>query len=160
MQKIAQLQKDYLQARLDCDKMGLVALVTPLTPAGDRVRFDCVSPENPEYKAQIGDVDKSLPPTDLGPRLQALVGQNVSAAVGRIGGPQGEPLVNGDVVYEWSSSTQTTLGATVIYNVELTTSCVIRLTTDFKTRIIKSFEVRERRGGCAGYAKRLDTPPV
>lgn len=54
-------------------------------------------------------MDKSVPLTDLGPRLQALLGQNVNAAITRIGGPQGEPIVNGDVVYEWSSSTQTSV---------------------------------------------------
>jgi hypothetical protein len=158
MRKHQLLVQAYKEAKQECAKATKVTLVIPLTPAGDQLQFICVAPDDGAYKEQHSHDPAPPPPTNLDSRLAPLVWQNISVAVSRLGGPQGEPIVDGDVVYEWSESRAHTISGTVLWNEDVSEACTISLTTDRATRIVKSFKWTELRGGCQRFADKLDGP--
>lgn len=161
MMQHEQFQQAYERQKLGCAKTGYVALVTPTTSDGNHASFTCVSPTDPQYRAQHAS-EPDVTPAELGPALQALVGQNVGVAVSRFGGPQGEPIIDGDVVYIWSRSTRYTVPHTTLFDENRTSSCSIQLFTDSATRTIKRFAWKEKRDGCLAYSEKLEVslPPI
>jgi biopolymer transport protein ExbD len=157
MMQHGQFQQEYERQKLECAKTGIVALVTPTASDGNHASFTCVSPTDPLYRAQHV-MEPDATPTELGPVLQALVGQNVAVAVNRFGGPQGEPIIDDDVVYTWGRSTKYTVPHTTLFDEDRTSSCSIQLFTDRATRIIKRFAWKEKRDGCLVYREKLDAP--
>jgi hypothetical protein len=165
MQRHDQFQREYERQKLECRKTGKVVLVIPrlkfrrkeLEPRlldGNQASFMCVSPADPQYQAQRVTEPEPLP-TKLAPLLAAMIGQNVDVALDRLGGPQGEPIIDGDVAYTWSSSTRYTVPYTTLFDEDRTKSCEIQLFTDRAIRIIKRFAWTEKRGGCRTYAANL-----
>jgi biopolymer transport protein ExbD len=157
MMQHEQFQQEYERQKLECAKTGNVALVTPTASDGNHASFRCVSPTDPLYRAQHV-MEPDATPTELGPVLQALVGQNVAVAVNRFGGPQGEPIIDGDVAYTWGRSTRYTVPHTTLFDENRTSACSIQLFTDRATRIIKRFAWKEERDGCLVYREKLDAP--
>lgn len=154
-----QFQQEYQRQKLECVKTGKVALVTPMTPDGNQASFTCVSHDDPQYEAQH-PTEPEPPPTKLAPLLETLVGQNVNVAVRWLGGPQGEPMIESDVVYTWSYSTRYTVPYTTLYDEDRTETCVIQLFTNPATKIVKRFAWAEERGGCQTSAESLKGPPT
>jgi hypothetical protein len=159
MRKYEQLVHDYKKANHECAKAAKVTLIIPLTPDGDQLQFICVSADDTSYKAQHAQDPVAPPATNLDSRLAPLVGQNISVAVSRLGGPQGEPIENGDVVFEWSRSHLYPIWGTSIWNDQLTEYCTISLPTDPTTHVVKSFKWTEQRGGCEWFAQKFDSAP-
>jgi hypothetical protein len=150
-----QFQQEYESQKLECAKTGNVALVTPTAPDGNHASFTCVFPTDPQYRAQHV-IEPEATPTELGPVLQPLVGQNVAVAVNRFGGPQGEPVIDGDVVYTWGNSTRYTVPHTTLFDENRTSACSIQLFTDGATRTIKRFAWKEKRDGCRVYREKFE----
>jgi hypothetical protein len=157
MKRLQQFQQEYERQKLECAKTGKVALVTPTTPAGDQASFTCVLHDDARYEAQH-PTEAEPHATELTPLLEALVGHNVADAVDRLGGPQGEPIIDDEVVYTWGCSTKYTVPGTTLFDEERTKECSIQLFTDRGTRTIKRFAWTEKRGGCQSYAERLAGP--
>jgi len=115
-------------------------------------------------------------PDDMDKGLNALMGQDIHAAIGRLGYPDGQRTVLGDKVYFWGfsrkfsppvssiSTTSRMAGETPIYGTTTSTSglppilnCRIQITTD-QNDIIKSSRWSGWIGslsGCAPYAQAL-----
>lgn len=156
-ERIDKLHNDYRAALFECGKQGRAVLITSTRPDGQEARFDCVMADDPRYKTQhLKDQVDPPPPTDLDRPLQSLIGQKVKSAVARFGGPQGEPIINGDVVYIWTCFTNYLLPHTLIVDDVLTSSCEIRLATDRESGVIKTSEYTERRGGCRTFGERFE----
>jgi hypothetical protein len=150
-------QQGYERHKSECAKTGNVALITRTTPDGNPASFTCVSPTDPRYRAQHVMEQEPIP-TDLGPVLQALIGHDIAVATNLIGGPQSEPIIDGDVVYEWGSMTLHSVPHTTLWDKDRTSACSIQLFTDPATRTIKRFAWTEKRGGCWTYLGKLDAP--
>lgn len=105
--------------------------------------------------------------------LRQLKGQNISVAVAKLGYPDTQRTMLGDVIYVWTSSHDTTLflpstattsgtvGNTPVYGTTTTTeavpanfNCTIQMATDASGQI-KSTQWSGNMGGCEPYANAL-----
>ena len=105
--------------------------------------------------------------------LQSLVGQNIRAAIDRIGYPDGQQVILGDKVYVWGVSqnavmpmtntnfTSGSVGGVPVYGTTTSTNyvpvnynCKIQIATDAND-IIKRYQWSGNMGGCARYANAL-----
>jgi len=105
--------------------------------------------------------------------LQSLVGQDIHAAVARLGYPSGQREILGDTIYVWGSSqnsvmplsttnyTSGSVGGVPVYGTTTSTNlvpvnynCNIQLAVNSQGRI-KSYQWSGNMGGCAHYANAL-----
>ncbi|MFI4985894.1 MAG: hypothetical protein ACHQF3_00475 [Alphaproteobacteria bacterium] len=105
--------------------------------------------------------------------LNGLMGQNIQAAVARLGYPDAQRTMLGDTIYVWSSnhsaalpvtSTNTTVGTVGTMPVYGTTTstewvpvnynCTIQIATD-ADGTMKHYQWSGNMGGCASYARAL-----
>ncbi len=113
---------------------------------------------------------------NLNDGLKGLMGQNIQAAVARLGYPDGQRTMLGDTIYVWSSnhsavipltSTNTTVGtvgSTPVYGTTTSTewvpanyNCTIQIATD-DAGTMKRYQWNGNMGGCAQYARALRPP--
>jgi hypothetical protein len=105
--------------------------------------------------------------------LQSLMGQNIHAAIDRIGYPDVQQVILGDKVYVWGVSqnavmpmtntnfTSGSVGGVPVYGTTTSTSyvpvnynCKIQIATDAND-IMKRYQWSGNMGGCAHYANAL-----
>lgn len=105
--------------------------------------------------------------------LSALIGQNLSVAVNRLGYPTGQREMLGDTIYVWethqqvqvpavsSSAVTGNVGSTPYYGLNTTIAsapgefaCTIQLAIN-SDKTIKSWQLEGNNGGCASYANAL-----
>jgi hypothetical protein len=86
--------------------------------------------------------------TGLNNGLQALVGQDISAAVKMLGYPNGARTVTGGTLYIWSTGN--------VGSVPNAQTCTIEITVDASNRI-KRGQYDGNRGACAPYERDLNT---
>lgn len=105
--------------------------------------------------------------------LQSLVGHDIHDAIARIGYPDGQRQIMGDMIYVWGSSqnavmpmtttnyTTGMVGTTPMYGTATSTNfvpvnfnCSIQLATG-QNGIIKNWQWSGNMGGCSRYAKGL-----
>lgn len=118
----------------------------------------------------IGCVEPG-PQIDSG--LTLLIGQDIHAAIDRLGYPASQREIAGDTVYTWSTDRRTTMtlptthtttgnvDGTPFYatttgteDIPLHFHCAIQIATDGVGKI-KRYEWEGNRGGCGRYARRL-----
>jgi hypothetical protein len=106
--------------------------------------------------------------------LQGLVGQNIQAAVARLGYPDGQRTILGDTIYVWSSnhsgvlpmttmsSTSGMVGTMPVYGsttgtafVPVSFNCTIQIGVD-ANGTIKNYQWSGNNAGCRNYASALN----
>jgi hypothetical protein len=95
--------------------------------------------------------------TGLDSGLQALVGQDISAAVKLLGYPDGARTTTGGTIYIWSSNHTAVSPATGnVGSVANAQTCTIQITVDAMNRI-KRGHYNGNPGACAPYERALNS---
>jgi hypothetical protein len=95
--------------------------------------------------------------TGLNSGLQALVGQDISAAVKMLGYPDGARTTTGGTIYIWSSGHSALLPATGnAGSAANAQTCTIQITVDATNRI-KRGQYNGNPGACAPYERALNS---
>jgi hypothetical protein len=98
-------------------------------------------------------------PQRMNDGMQSLVGQNIQAAVAKLGYPDTQRTMLGDTIYIWSTSSQggalaVAMSPTMSAVVPLNFNCTIQIATT-SDGTIKQAQWSGNADGCRGYASAL-----